>query len=693
MIISQASRKLETNGVTESGGFKIAATGHMQQILSDGLYTNKILAVLREVTCNAMDAHTKAGKGDVPISVSLPTQLKPTLEIRDEGVGLSHSDVMELYTTYGHSDKGDSNEQIGGLGLGSKSPFAYSDQFNIESRYEGEVRKYICYKDDQSMMQIALMGEGPTDDCNGLTIQVPVKKEDIYTFETEALKLFKYYPVIPLLNIGADSLTLPVTRLSGKGWVIYDTKEWYPKAKAKMGAVLYPIEANSLPDGISKGAKELCNTNIHIDFDIGELSIAVNREGLQYTKSTTHILVDRLESICKDLTKEASATISKEHSMLKAFIKLHKIGKETGGSLGNLIVSNGEYRGKGVVSYYKEASLNCSSYYNDKLKASYPKASIKDSINATFRDKSSRSYSQGSSFSVSYLETAKFYLVDTPKAWQKRILKDVEDNDLTPVAVQGDNAKEYLDLLGTEYTLVSTLPEWVVQRAPSGTKQKVDHRPVTLKVLDIYGWNGYLDTGHTISDGGVYFKMFKGMAVEGDINVYSLVKEARKYDPNTQVYGIPGTHYKALERNKDKWVSLEDHVKSLRVKAKKDILSNKKEYLKYWKLELEKSLINNYLYRVLTHCNDKSILSKKPSFRALQETHKEYNTYRLKYGDTLEDFKDLCPNIKAPSYSLKIKEYNDEALKKQSMLVQIVRTYNSSLDEHSDEQLKALINL
>jgi hypothetical protein len=50
---------------------------------------------------------------------------------------------MHHFTQIGGSDKRDSNEKAGTLGYGSKSAFAYTEQFTIRSFYNGEVRVYI----------------------------------------------------------------------------------------------------------------------------------------------------------------------------------------------------------------------------------------------------------------------------------------------------------------------------------------------------------------------------------------------------------------------------------------------------------------------------------------------------------------------------------------------------------------------
>ncbi len=55
-----ADRVIETHsaGVQSASGFTIAQTSKMFKILSDSLYSDKVMAVIRELSTNAYDSHT-----------------------------------------------------------------------------------------------------------------------------------------------------------------------------------------------------------------------------------------------------------------------------------------------------------------------------------------------------------------------------------------------------------------------------------------------------------------------------------------------------------------------------------------------------------------------------------------------------------------------------------------------------------
>ena len=97
------------NGTT----LKIAMNAKTFRMLSDTLYSDKIKAIIRELSCNAYDAHIMANTLETKeIEVHLPTILNPIFMIRDYGVGMSHNMLLANYLTYGESTKDDSNNQI-----------------------------------------------------------------------------------------------------------------------------------------------------------------------------------------------------------------------------------------------------------------------------------------------------------------------------------------------------------------------------------------------------------------------------------------------------------------------------------------------------------------------------------------------------------------------------------------------------
>ena len=149
MLLDSANMQTETNCTVQGHTFSIKASPVAFDILSSKLYSNPILAIVRELLTNAYDSHKAAGKEDVPIKVNIPSYLEPSLIIRDYGLGLSKEDVMEMYTTFFSSTKSDSNDFTGCFGLGSKTPFSYTTSFSVNSYWNGTKYYFIATKKDE----------------------------------------------------------------------------------------------------------------------------------------------------------------------------------------------------------------------------------------------------------------------------------------------------------------------------------------------------------------------------------------------------------------------------------------------------------------------------------------------------------------------------------------------------------------
>ena len=218
--------KLETNnqstilssaGVQTTSAFNIARTPHMFTILSSGLYSDKISAVLREIGCNAVDAHIMHGCAQRPIEVKLPSVLDRSFYVKDWGPGLDDREVTELYTTYGYSSKQDNDDVTGAFGLGSKSPFAYTlenkedaDGFTVEAVKNGVKRIYTCHITDAGAPAISRLYEGPADAdwTSGVKVSFAVQSQHISEFHEKAASVYKWFSVRP--DIG--SLNVPLSK-------------------------------------------------------------------------------------------------------------------------------------------------------------------------------------------------------------------------------------------------------------------------------------------------------------------------------------------------------------------------------------------------------------------------------------------------------------------------------------------------
>lgn len=302
------------SNVGEIGEFRIRNSAKAFNILSSGLYANKIKAIVRELSCNAVDSHVAAGKGDVPFSVHLPNSLEPHFSIRDFGTGLSHDQVTNIYTTYFESTKTASNEFIGALGLGSKSPFSYTDNFTVTAIKDGRKGIYSAFINAEGVPSIALMMSEETDEEAGVEIKFSVNdRYDFYKFTEEAEEVYKYFKVRP--TITGASITIRDRE--------YDTVDLLPgvhvlkatgyrtSSHAIMGNIAYPIEVPNAETSLGQYA-EMLNCGLEIEFGIGEVDFQASREGLSYIPQT----IDAIKNKLIEISKVLSARIKEDADQL-----------------------------------------------------------------------------------------------------------------------------------------------------------------------------------------------------------------------------------------------------------------------------------------------------------------------------------------------------------------------------------------
>lgn len=204
MKINTESAITKSNAIGTSTSFKIKTSATAFKILSEGLYSNKIGSMIRELICNAYDAHCAAGTKDTPIDIELPMVTNPVFRIRDYGTGLSEDDMRTIYTTYFESTKSDDNKYIGGFGLGSKTPLCYNtEQFFVTSYFNGKKFVYNVAIGDTGAPVLTKWEESHTEEPNGLELTISVDVNDTERFKLEFYK-FLIWSDIKINRIGYD---------------------------------------------------------------------------------------------------------------------------------------------------------------------------------------------------------------------------------------------------------------------------------------------------------------------------------------------------------------------------------------------------------------------------------------------------------------------------------------------------------
>ncbi len=306
MIKQQTTTPVLRGGNITDKSFTIKASSAAFDILSSGLYSDKILAIVRELSCNAYDAHVSAGKKDIPFEIKLPNDIDPTFYVKDFGIGLSHEDVFSLYTTYFDSTKDNSNDFVGMLGLGSKSPFSYVSNFIVESRINGVVSFYSCFKNEKGLPAIALLSTSDTTEENGLTVKLTANRADFTKFETAAKTALTYFDPYPIVLGRQDTFKPPKITHSmvGSNWKLRSSDIGYRGLRIIQGFVSYPVDVSVIrQQELSTIAIALLEASIDCYVNIGDVDIAASRETLSYTPATIRNLVTIIEQLAIDMHK------------------------------------------------------------------------------------------------------------------------------------------------------------------------------------------------------------------------------------------------------------------------------------------------------------------------------------------------------------------------------------------------------
>jgi hypothetical protein len=342
MILNNEKTKCETN-MTGGTAFTICANAKMFKILSNSMYSNKEKAIIREVSCNAFDANVDAGNADIPIVVHLPNILEPFFSIKDSGPGLTPEQMVNVYTQYGNSTKTDRNDQIGALGLGSKSPFSYIDSFTVISITEGTKNTYSCYIDGNGEPQLQPFGSVETDERNGVEVTFPVKQDDFSKFRKEAEITFRPFIVHPEITGNKDYTRKEFNVLASSNgdtesatadWQLVEPvaiDRWHRESikVAVQGNIEYPINTNIFYDKLSKQAKAITSENYRLHFNIGELDIAASREELGYDENTITNIVNKIEQMGREIEQVQNENIQKCETKYEAMKYVKKLRQQS----------------------------------------------------------------------------------------------------------------------------------------------------------------------------------------------------------------------------------------------------------------------------------------------------------------------------------------------------------------------------
>ena len=297
-----------TTGYTKSDGVSFSIDDEDMAfifgILRNNMYSNPIKICVQEPLCNGRDAARQIGNVIKPMEVTLPDADNEFFIVRDFGPSLTYDQMVNVFCKYGKSTKRGTN-QTGGFGIGAKSPWAYSNEFFVDTFIDGEKTSYRFYIDsDTEKGKMEVLTVSKVDTENGLKVMIPVKPGDETEFVNNYEFITRYWGVKPkVLNCSIDYRQNDV--LIEDEWILYEQCGAFHSAGILVDDIPYPIDVSSFE--IPEHLQELARLPIHLFCGCDDVNVAASREQLNYTKKTIDYLLNEFQKAydtCKQILED-----------------------------------------------------------------------------------------------------------------------------------------------------------------------------------------------------------------------------------------------------------------------------------------------------------------------------------------------------------------------------------------------------
>ena len=322
MQLNDVRPSVETSGGMVEEFFSIEDQGMIFDILRNKMYSNPILAIAREISSNARDAHREVETPDVPIHIHLPTSLEPYYKIKDFGPGISPARMSNVFIRYTASTKRSDNLQTGGFGLGAKTPFSYSDMFTIVTNVDGIKYNYACYIDETKVGKLTLLSEAPTDEPNGTEIIIPVSNtRDFQSFADCTRKATQYWDVKPVIKGGSIDYVDNELIIEGDGWqLVHGGSYYHREIKLIIDGIEYPLDGTAAYELGDRGMIDSAKGVILFTFGVGELTLAANREQVYLDDATKAKISERFKVMKSQVVQSVKDRLLKMENLWEANI-------------------------------------------------------------------------------------------------------------------------------------------------------------------------------------------------------------------------------------------------------------------------------------------------------------------------------------------------------------------------------------
>lgn len=590
MKVAEAPLNVELNVNMEPQIMPMRANRRSYQVLFRDIYPYPIKAIVRELATNAADSHARAGTQDVPFKVHLPNSLEPWFSVCDYGTGLSPEKFL-LYQTFFDSDKIETNNETGCIGIGSKSPFAYADSFTVENRYEGRISFYNFFLSDKGPAWVKL-SDDPTEEANGLEVKFAVSEKDFGSFYDWSKRVLPWFEIKPEITGWAGY------KLEEEEYVIKTKDFEIPKiathnSNVVMGNVAYQLGSYDMP--LSDMGRKLVEWGVNIRIDLGDAEITASREKLQYTDRSRELITKHIDSMLEIIKNDVQKQIADAPTVWQARTMFHDMKHSIIGSIRSLTTV--KWNNEPLSDYIKIQEFITQEEFDAKK------------VLAERLERRRENFKRHETNTLIASSEKIFFLNDLEHGGYARMssyLRSKVEDEGYVLTLHPSISQKFLDETGIGEVVIksSTLPK--PERQNKVSSVRVREKKASLVKFNRKSWGkilaNYWDSAEVdLDEGGIYveinhYKVKNFNKREemdpSELNRYLKNIESLVVDDDIEIYGIRSMDIPKIQR-KGNWIKLDDYIR----KVLKD------------NEELKEKLVGKFKWNNLTSLSNTVILS------------------------------------------------------------------------------------
>lgn len=206
ILENQKSSTLEVYGENTSKKATINSSkiAKLQYMLTEGLYSDPLSAVIVEIANNGMDAVIESGKDPMQFPVVVQFMRESTgykMTVKDNGIGMSKDFFENVFMSMLSSTKENDDTVIGHFGIGGKSWASLGKRVKFTLVKDGKKAIYVCYKGEE-FIDFDLILEADSEEENGVEFEMPLGYSDYLTAISKAKQKLAYYDTVVLIIDG-----------------------------------------------------------------------------------------------------------------------------------------------------------------------------------------------------------------------------------------------------------------------------------------------------------------------------------------------------------------------------------------------------------------------------------------------------------------------------------------------------------